>query len=128
MRRNQFRIFTAVCVVVLLFAQFGALTHAAWHAHADIHVIDHASDHAHEHAGGANSNVAHDAHDSEQPPGQAALCVFDLAFGQVLGGVHACNAPTFTLLQGVETILDVPASRLHAEALSPKSRGPPIFL
>jgi hypothetical protein len=111
MRRRRSRLFTAVCVFLLLFAQFGALTHASWHAaHGDAYV-EHTSEPADEHA-----------------PGQALLCAFDLAFGQVLGGVHTGVTLTFALAPGAVSRLDIPAARLHAEALSPKSRGPPRFL
>jgi hypothetical protein len=113
MRSTRSRLLTAVCVFLLLFAQFGALTHAVWHAHAGIHT-HHADDNG--------------AHDDEHPSGQAALCAFDLAFGQVLGGVQSCGALAFALAPAIESFLDLPASRLHAEALSPKSRGPPILL
>lgn len=118
MRRTRSRLFTALCIAVLLLVQFGALTHAAWHAHEGAH--------AHE-----PGSAAHDGAESEAPAypaSQADLCAFDAAFGQVLGGVHACVPLTAALAPGAVSILDIPASRLHAEALSPKSRGPPLFL
>lgn len=103
-----------VCVLFLLFAQFGALTHAVWHASGHAHAQDHVD-------GGA-------AHDDEHAPGQANLCAYDLAFGQVLGGVHAGCAPLLIVATGSESVLDSPASDRHAQTLTPKSRGPPTLL
>ena len=109
-------VFTAACIFALLFAQFGALTHAAWHAHDG-----HGSHLANVgEGGGANNN--------EQPSSQAELCGFDLAFGQVLGGLHAGGALPLAIVPGVETLLDLPVARLRAEALAAKSRGPPVLL
>jgi hypothetical protein len=113
-RRAPSRLLTAACIVVLLLAQFGALTHAAWHAHAGVHA----------HA----AHPAHPTDESQRPASEADLCGFDLAFGQVLGGVHAGGALTFALTQGVVSLLDVPAARLRAAALTPKSRSPPLYL
>lgn len=120
MRRAPSRLFTAVCIAVLLLVQFGALTHAAWHAHDGAHA------HGHQPADRDNDAAAGDAPAS--PASQADLCAFDAVFGQVLGGVHACAPLTCTLAPGAVSVLDIPASRLHAEALSPKSRGPPFLL
>lgn len=122
MPRARSRLSLAVYIVVLLCAQFGALTHAAWHAYDGTHAHGHV---AHD-AGGA----AHDDADGDAPypASQADLCAFDKAFGQVLGGVHACAPLTYALWPGAAAIVDLPVSRLHAEALSPKSRGPPLFL
>jgi hypothetical protein len=110
-------VFAAVCIFALLIAQFGALTHAAWHAHAG-----QSPDLAHGH------DYTNGAHEDEHPSSQADLCAFDLAFGQVLGGVHAGGALPLAMSPGAETLLDVPASRLRAEALAAKSRGPPVLL
>lgn len=113
----------ALCVTLLLCAQFGALSHAAWHAGGHAHAAAHddaALDHFHDHDG---------ALDDESPAGQhAGLCVFDLAFGQVLGGVHAGAPVLLTVSAGLQSFFDLPHARLHAEALSPKSRGPPALL
>ena len=76
-------------------------------------------------AGHTHDNLAHG---DEQPSGQASLCAFDLAFGQVLGGVHGSAPPALPMVTVDVAIPDVPASRLRAESLSPKSRGPPVFL
>ncbi len=126
MRRRPSRLFTAVCALLLLFAQFGALAHASWHAthgHVDAAATTQVAEPASEHTD-AHAHEHNDGH----APGQASLCAFDLAFGQVLGGVHAGAPLTFALAPGAVSHLDIPAARLHAEALSPKSRGPPRFL
>lgn len=109
--------FTAACIFALLVAQFGALTHAAWHAHGGMHGPDVA------HPGEGDG-----AHNDELPSGQAELCGFDLAFGQVLGGLHAGGALPLAMVPSVENLFDVPTSRLRAEALAAKSRGPPVLL
>lgn len=116
--------YSAVCVLLLLVSQFAALTHALSHVTGRIS--------GHEAAQSAiltSTHVHHGgAHDGESPSGQSALCVFDLAFGQVLGGVHASVPPLLAVASDTAPVPDVPTSRLRAEALSPKSRGPPVLL
>jgi len=107
-----------LCAFLLLVAQHGALTHALWHA-----------GHAHD----AHQSYAHDQADSYRgkgkiPSGQSSLCPFDMAFGQVLGGTHGVCAPLAFVPAVVERIHDLTTPRLHAEALSPRSRGPPVLL
>jgi len=98
------------CMLLLLVAQQGALTHAIWHAHQN------------------RSNHSHSVVDKHHAPaGQASLCAFDLAFGQVLGTAHGGSATLVVIAVDAERIHDLPASRLHAETLSPKSRGPPVL-
>jgi hypothetical protein len=113
----------SLCVFLLLVAQQGALVHATWHATGgDAYAQD----------ARAYDGRAHDSRDNkgdgEAPTGQASLCAFDLAFGQLLGGVHgSCALPV---------IADLPAAiasytfnpRLGSEAVPALSRGPPIFL
>lgn len=123
MRRARSRLPLFVCAALLLWAQFGALTHAVWHAASPVR--------GHEHAAAADQPLqpAGDAtHNDEAPSTQAAICAFDLACGQVLGGVHAGAAPLVVMAATVIISPDVPASRLHAETLTPKSRGPPALL
>lgn len=103
-------LFALACVLLLLVAQQGALTHAIWHAHQ---------------TKTTHSPSAIDKH--QTPAGQASLCAFDLAFGQVLGSAHGSGATLTVIAADIERIHDVPAARLHAEALSPKSRGPPVL-
>ncbi|MEQ1772847.1 MAG: hypothetical protein ABL891_03600 [Burkholderiales bacterium] len=120
------RFFHYLCIFLLLVAQQGALVHAAWHAGGDAH--------AHSTHGHAQENDVHDRdHDSddsdhESPAGQASLCAFDLAFGQVLGGVHgSCALPVIAELRvAIASYAFNP--RLGTEAVPALSRGPPIFL
>lgn len=121
MRRLLSRKLSVVFSFLLLFAQFGALTHAAWHAHADIQTYVHSAAHDHGDAGHTHNDELPVSHHAE-------LCAFDIAFGQVLGGVHACAALALPITGGEIAALDLPVSRLKAEALSPKSRGPPRLL
>ena len=111
------RYFLCLCVILLLIAQQGALVHATWHASEDAH---------------AHEGHAHDAHgDDVSPVGRSnpgSLCAFDLAFGQVLGGVlGACALPL-----AVETPAAIACytfnPRLGCEAVPAHSRGPPQHL
>ena len=110
------RFFHCLCVLLLLIAQQGALSHASWHA-----------------GGGAQGPAGDSGHtyeaDSqpEAPRGQQYLCAFDMAFGQVLGGTHNAGMPTALVLPVSASIHDLAAPRPRAAALSPKSRGPPVL-
>ena len=108
---------SVVCVFFLLCAQFGALTHALSHALG---------------LAGANTDVVAVAQNAglgttPQENEPSTLCAFDLAFGQVLGGVHGDGAPLALVSVGSTSALDIPAASRNAEALAPKSRGPPVF-
>jgi hypothetical protein len=104
-----------LCVALLLIAQQGALVHATWHAGGDAHA----------------AQTPHNAADRESSAGQenrdsqSNLCDFDLAFGQVLGGVHGSSAPQMAaeLPAAIATYLFNP--RLGSEAVPAHSRGPP---
>jgi len=101
-------------VVLLLVAQQSAITHTTWHA-----------------GGGARTHESgvHE-HDTghESPSGQRSLCALDLAFGQVLGGVHgSCAVPAAAGLPAAIAI-DTFNPRLGSEAVPALSRGPPFFL
>ncbi len=103
-------LFAFACVLLLLIAQQGALTHAIWHAHQ------------------TKTTHSYSALNKHQTPaGQANLCAFDLAFGQMLGTAHGGGTTLTVIAADIERIRDVPVARLHAEALSPKSRGPPVL-
>ena len=117
------RFFHYACVLLLLIAQQGALVHAMWHAsaHAQADRVAHTYD---THNGRAQTQpLNHDV-----PAGQGSLGAFDLAFGQVLGGTHSACLPAAFAPAVVERIHERTAPRLHAAALSPKSRGPPVLL
>jgi len=106
-----------VCVFLLLVAQQGALTHALWHA-----------GHAHDEHSSAHGQEDSYKNDSEHPSNQASLCAFDIAFGQVLGGMHGGTMPLACAPIVPERFHDLATPRLRAEALSPRSRGPPVLL
>jgi hypothetical protein len=118
MSRRYFHTLYTLCVLVLLVAQHGALTHAVWHVYK-----------AHQAQAYADSDRG-DAYLSgrESPSKPVDLCAFDLAFGQVLGGTHSACMPAAFAPAVVERIHDLTATRLHVAALSPKSRGPPVLL
>jgi hypothetical protein len=111
------RFFHTLCVVLLLIAQQGAIVHATWHAGGD--------------ARKAHANQGHVPEygtDHQTPIGQGGLCAFDLAFGQVLGGVHgSCVLPDIAKLpSAISTYTFNP--RLGSEAVPAHSRGPPQYL
>ncbi len=104
------RFFHCLCVVLLLMAQQGALSHAAWHAASGAQVTHH-------------TDTSH----PETPVGQAHLCGFDMAFNQMLGGAHGVCVLPAIVASAAERLNDVTAPRLRAAALAPKSRGPPAL-
>ncbi len=107
------RCFHYLFVALLLIAQQGALVHATWHAGEAL---------AHEHH-------AHDGDASHEPPaGEGSLCAFDLAFGQVLGGVHGACAPLLAVVAPAAATAWASNPRLSAESIAAQSRGPPLYL
>ena len=102
-------------MLLLLFAQQSALSHASWHAGVNA-LLKNADGRAQLTGAGQQSPLAKDS-----------LCAFDMAFGQVLGGTHGACAPAAFAPAVVERILDLSAPRLHAATLTPKSRGPPVL-
>ena len=114
------RFFHFLCIALLLAAQHGALVHATWHAasHVPAPVCQDDAD-------------ACNGYDQQSPPrhgGQSSLCAFDLAFGQMLGGVHgSCALPAVAeLAAAIAGYTFNP--RLGTEAVPAHSRGPPVFL
>jgi len=116
------RYFHFLCVLLLLVAQQGALFHATWHAGGDARAhksYAHIQDTARElPVGPVNQN---------KQSSQRNLCAFDLAFGQVLGGVQGSCAPPVTA--------ELPAAltaypfnpRPGTESVPALARGPPIL-
>lgn len=108
-----------VWIALLLVAQHGALTHAIWHAHEYLP--------AHTQESGYESQSSGDRGGGPQSP-QSELCGFDLAFGQVLGGVHgACQhfvAPGLAAERPVQPL----HARWAAAPIFFYSRGPPASL
>lgn len=103
------RLLIAVCALLLAFAQHTALAHAVWHA--------------------LGNTPAQQEHSHETPKSAgSALCVFDAAIGQVLGG-GAGYAPCVFHAQSAEVAHVDAALRvvLAARFLAPLSRGPPAL-
>lgn len=102
-----------VCIMLLLVAQHGALTHAVWHANERL------------------SASAHHGHDVE-PGGQSApdssLCSFDFSFGEVMGGVSAACVLIATPRFDDERVAQFLNARGSSEAVAALSRGPPALL
>jgi hypothetical protein len=95
------------CVLLLLFAQQVALTHAAWHAHGQ-------------------PPVQHDSKDKASF--QGGLCDLHVAFSQVLGGVQAAPVHHSVRIGVAERIAQRPHLCGFVETLTPLSRGPPVLL
>lgn len=109
------RFLTACCIFLLLFAQYGAVTHAIWHAHDAL---------SHQETTACGDSCG----DPEPAPELASVCAFDGAFCQVLAGAGAARGPL--LDEGPAT---GSSARLHnaavtARFLAPLSRGPPFLL
>ena len=103
-----------LCAFVLI-AQLGAITHAAWHTPVS---------HAAGPAAGDHLQPSHD-HDGNDP---SQLCVFDAAFGQVLGS--APTSQSVITFAAAENFYSAPPQhgRVAAEPLAQRSRGPPALL
>ena len=106
-----------LCVLLLLFAQQGALIHSAWHLHDYLPAHEH-----HDRAG-----AAHDDGD-EIPSSQAELCIFHAAFGSLFAG--GCTAqPTIAAAGFFHWLATLPAVwRIAQPTLTPPSRAPPVLL
>ena len=93
------------CVLLLLFAQQSALTHAAWHAHE-----------------------RHPAQQDSDVSFQGGLCDLHIAFGAVLGGANAAP-PQHPLPDRLDQhIAQRPPAHAVVTPLTPRSRAPPAFL
>lgn len=106
-----------LCAALLGFAQFGALTHAVWHAHADPAAAGHASGHGHDHG-------------REQSPtrSQSDLCAFHAVFAQVLGGTTAAVPAAIDGAAVAQFAAWVYRPRHTREGVPAISRGPPALL
>ncbi|HXF67356.1 MAG TPA: hypothetical protein VNK67_11765 [Burkholderiales bacterium] len=104
-----------VCVLLLVVAQQGALTHAIWHLHA--HDVGSAARPAPAHSGQDGHAAGHPADDSPQ----SGLCGFHLAFGQVLGMAGAPAAACSIAAGCGEPVVDraVAASAARLSAPGP---------
>ena len=99
------------CVVLLLFAQQTALTHATWHA-AQAHQAQEASAHAH----------ADDTHDHRFG---SELCIYHLAFCDVTGGSCGSGAQPWASESAPVRHPSGAIARLSIEAVPATCRGPP---
>jgi len=104
-------------VALLLVAQHGALTHALTHVAA------------YTHAETARAGSAYiDLPGKGGTAGTAAeSCVFDLAYSQVLGGVHTGHAVAFAAAEHVLVIAAALAVHGLAAVVPYDSRGPPVI-
>lgn len=108
---------------LLLFAQQGALTHALSHAGRQAHGL---SGWIMPVAGGTQYHAGDDPHAPADSRVDNA-CAFDLAYSQVLGGVHAGHdihaAVARPAATGVAAVRPWPV----ATVLSYRSRAPPVI-
>lgn len=124
------RYFHYLCILLLLFAQQAALSHATWHATGQATGDAPAHEHSHDHASGHTGHDSDHQHHHDEPERSSAtnLCAFHFAFGQVLGGVHGnCVLPPAADLSAILTAY-VFNPRLGSEAVPAISRGPPPHL
>ena len=110
-----------VCILLLLVAQYGALTHAVWHAHGRVPAPLHTG------TGPANTQDYGAAGDG-QLPSPSRLCGFDLAFGEVLGGVHGVCLDFVAVDPDARREAQSMRARHSVEPVSALSRGPPALL
>jgi len=94
------------CIISLLLAQQAALTHAAWHIHDAGHAQHHSDD---------------DHNDGRGP----ALCHLDLAYCEVLGGVHRAALSVHAVAGCAPRAPGSHAVRSSAEPVPTRSRDPP---
>ena len=107
-------------MLLLLAAQQGALMHATWHASGGTQTSRIAKAPLSSAQGSGDNNKA--------PTGQRGLCAFDVALGQVLGGVHGSSVPQI-VAELPATLATYPFSpRASSEVISAVSRGPPVLL
>ncbi len=112
-------------LVLLLFGQHGALTHALTHAGGHAHESVAALDH-HEHSHG-HDPVADAGHDESGGSAVAGQCAFDLVYSQVLGGLHAGYSLQLAAA-GAQVFAAPPVQpRVAATRVPYDSRGPPAF-
>lgn len=103
-----------VLCAFVLFAQQAALTHVVWHVQGPSSAYD--------------QKGVQQERDHSPTPEAARLCAFDAAFGQVLSGGPAGHH--VLVADGTGSLSALHRSRLHraADALTVRSRGPPLHL
>lgn len=103
-----------VLCAFLLFAQQAGLTHVVSHFTA--------------------AQLPADVQVMSQPqrdtgvPALSGVCAFDVAFGQVLGGGPASQHACFSPAASAQVTLDHTRAFATADALTARSRGPPVLL
>lgn len=107
---NLTRVLSHFLLACVLLAQQAALTHVVSHASA--------------------AHSTHEAQVLEQgrhshAPGLAGLCSFHAAFGQVLSGGPATVHAVFSDMALPQSAFHRSGACITAEALTPRSRGPP---
>ena len=100
-----------LCAFVLL-AQQAALTH----------VVSHAAAATQQHDAGASGSERAPA------PALAGLCAYDAAFWQVLGSAPTSHHAALTGTAASQAVLHRARACTTADALTPRSRGPPLLL
>src|SRR4029453_16935038 len=111
MRRAFLRL---ILVALLLAAQHAALTHAIWHAYRDVP--------------SAQQIHANNSQTSGKHVPEHALCVFDVAFGQVLGATHGSASHFCAPGPASELIAQSARPYSGVVSLSFHSRAPPVLL
>ena len=110
------RVLLKVCclVTLLLSAQHAALTHALWHAWQKVPA--------------QHDQVVAGALQAPAGPEASALCVFDAAFGEVLGAAPAADYRHDAPTSADETPAHAGRLFVVQQSLAPRSRGPPALL
>ena len=106
------RLMQLCCIFLLLFAQQTALTHALWHAQRQLP------------AGELERTTVHVSHDTGKAD-VAALCAFDAAVGQVLGGAFSGSHEPPKGSAATEAPHRLARTSPTPYFLAPLSRGPP---
>jgi len=107
----------AVCAVLLLCAQQGALIHSAWHLHDYLP--------AHEHQDRASTAGQHG---DDEPSSQSQLCGLHAALGTLLAGDCGGQTAATTADFWQWFISSNAVWRIAQLAVTPPSRAPPVLL
>jgi hypothetical protein len=106
---NRRNLLNLAIAALLLFAQYGAVTHALSHVHA-------------------GKPAQSQQHDGGKQSSSSVACAFHASFAEVLGAVGSCG---FSPLAAAAVEAPVPlqlSSAFAPRLLIPDSRGPPALL
>ena len=106
-----------LCVLLLLVAQQGALTHAVWHHR------DHLPAHGQQNRAGASGH-----HGDDQSSSQSQLCGLHAALGMLLAGDCGGETAATTADFSQWFVLSDAVWRIAQPAVTPPSRAPPVLL